>query len=128
MREPKKVRLEVSERFAVMGLLPEKAGFLNMKLIRELREALVLTPEERELAKVVEHPDGNLSWKAEDVKDVVAEIAFDPAMYVIVMKALEKLDTEAGLEANQVTLYEKFVVCPDAPDRKDGPRKVVADD
>lgn len=109
MRELKKVPLDVGERFAVLQLLPEKASFTNMKLIRDLRDALVLSPEEEEDVGFVQNGD-HLKWDGEKAKEHIAGIPFDPKTYVLVMEALEKLDKEEALEARHTTLYEKFVL------------------
>lgn len=109
MRELKKVSLDVGERFAVLQLLPEKAGFTNMKLIRDLRDALILTPEEEEAVGFVQNGD-QLKWEADKVEENVADIPFDPKTFVMVMVALEKLDKEEALESRHTTLYEKFVL------------------
>jgi hypothetical protein len=109
MREPKKMALEVPERFLVMQLLPEKANFTNMKLIRELKEALVLTPDEQDAIEFVVQDDGTANWKGEKAAECIAEIPFDPKMYVVVMEALQKLDKDEELEGKHFSLYEKFV-------------------
>lgn len=109
MREPKKVPLEVGERFVVMQLLPEKASFINMKLLRELREDLVLSTEETKAVKLVELPDGRIKWDDVKAKKCIKDVGFDPKTYVMVMEALQKLDTDETLEPRHVSLYEKFV-------------------
>ena len=125
MREPKKVPLEVGERFVVMQLLPEKANFRNMKLIRELKEALVLTSEEEKAVKLIQHDDGRIEWKGDLAKETIAEIGFDPTMMALVIAALEKLEKAEEIEQKHVSVYEKFVVCE--KDAKGGPKEVVKD-
>ena len=113
MREPKTVQLTVQERLGAAALLPAKANFANMKLIRELREALSLSSEEMDGIEFKEAAQGDgrtqLTWNEEKAAEVVADIPFDPKMYVVVMEALQKLDESEELEQTQVSLYEKFV-------------------
>lgn len=111
MREPKIVELTVAERIGVVQLLPVKAGFSNMKLIRELREALVLTSEESDAVEFTEDAaNGTIRWDAEKAKTVVGKIPFDTKMLCIVIDALEKLEEAEGLELRHMSLYEKFVL------------------
>jgi len=109
MREPKKMALTVLERFGAQGLLPEKANFSNMKLIRVLREELSLSTEEIETIGLVDHGNGKLTWDDKKADEVLKEIGFDPKMYVVVMEALQKLDDAEELEEKHLSLYEKFV-------------------
>ncbi len=118
MREPKKIALEVGERFGVLQLLPEKASFINMKLLRVLREDLLLSTEERDAIEMVANEDGNITWNGEKAKECIKEVGFDPKAFVMVMEALQKLDKEEALEPKHYTLYEKFVEVPEKDDEK----------
>jgi hypothetical protein len=109
MREPKKVALEIGERFIVLQLLPEKANFVNMKLIRELKEALAPTTEEAEAIDLKQTDEGHLQWNNEKAKEVVAEIGFDPKALVMVIDALETLNKAEELEEKHFSVFEKFV-------------------
>ena len=109
MREPKKVSLGFAERFGVLQLLPEKASFVNMKLIRELKEALGPTPEEAEAVDLKQTDEGHLQWNQVKAATVVVDIGFDPKALVMVIDALEKLSKDEELEAKHLSLYEKFV-------------------
>ena len=109
MLEPRQVPLEIAERFVVLQLLPEKANFANLKMIRELKEALVLTAEEQEAVEFVQTPDGMVRWDGAKAAQCVADIPFGSKMIVMVIDALEKLNKDNALEQKHLSLYEKFV-------------------
>jgi len=109
MLEPRQVPLEIAERFVVLQLLPEKANFANLKMIRELKEALVLTAEEQEAVEFVQTPDGMVQWDGAKAAMCVVDISFWSKMIVMVIDALEKLNKDNALEQKHLSLYEKFV-------------------
>ena len=90
-------------------MLPEKASFVNMKLIRELKEALGPTPEEAEAVDLKQTDEGHLQWNQVKAATVVVDIGFDPKALVMVIDALEKLSKAEELEEKHLSLYEKFV-------------------
>ena len=113
MLEPRKVPLTVAERFVIQQLLPEKANFINMKLLRVLREDLVLSEEERTGIELVQTDDGRIKWDGEKAEKCIKEVPFESKAIVMVIDALTKLDKDETLEPQHLSLYEKFVEVPE---------------
>ena len=101
------MKLDVVERISVIGLLPEKGSFTNLKLVRVARESLSFTEEESKLLDFQEE-DGITRWQ----DGVVAEkdIKLGEIVTEIIKKSLKELDQKEELLPQQVELYEKFMI------------------
>jgi ferric-dicitrate binding protein FerR (iron transport regulator) len=101
------MKLDVLERISVIGLLPEKGSFTNLKLVRVARESLSFTEEESKLLDFQEE-DGITRWQ----DGVVAEkdIKLGEIVTEIIKKSLKELDQKEELLPQQVELYEKFMI------------------
>ena len=118
MLEPRKVSLTVAERFVIQQLLPEKANFINMKLLRVLREDLTLSEEERTAVELKATEDGRITWNGEKAAECIKDVPFESKAIVMVIDALTKLDKDEALEPNHLSVYEKFVEVPEKDDEK----------
>ena len=108
--EPFKVKLGLRERYVVaLVLLPIEGSFATIKAIRELKEQLFPSDEEREIAGLKDLPTGGVS--AENWLLVVEkEITFGKITKALVENALKKLDETEKLTEEHFTLYVKFII------------------
>ena len=96
--------LNIPERIALFGILPEKENFVTMKIVKDLRSNLLLSEEDIKEAEVTLEGE-QMFWKKMIEKDVqIGEKATD-----IIVTALKKLDSEKALEERHMPLWEKFI-------------------
>jgi len=100
------MELDVLERISVIGLLPEKGSFTNLKLVRVARESLSFTEEESKLLAFEEN-DGMTRWQDGVVSE--KDIKLGEIVTEIVKKKLKELDQKEELTPEHVSLYEKFM-------------------
>lgn len=104
------MNLSVSERYALLALLPAEGTFTTLKIVRKLRESLSFTEDEIKLYNLKENvsPDGQLrvSW---DANAAEAEIELGEKATDLIVEALKKRDKEGKITDREFTLYEKFV-------------------
>lgn len=100
-----KTDLTLSDRFAVLGILPAHGNFATLKIVRKLREQLSLTEPEIKEYKVVQIGD-QITWKNEEK---TVEMDFGEYAEKMIKERLIKMNEENKLEDKHFTLYEKFV-------------------
>ena len=101
-----KVKLDISERFALLSLMPEKGNFATQKVVMDLVRELGF--DEKELERIEYKQVGDrANWNPE--KDPNKE--FDCGKYQtdVISDSLKELDEKDELEQRHITLYEKFV-------------------
>jgi len=131
-----KVKLQVAERINLLSILPREGNFIDLKIIRELRENLSFKDEEHgklqfrypwkcpkcgfihqvvtSQVSFVKCPEcgsgmqntGQITWNGERAEEV--EIEFSNRGFAIISEALEKLNNEKKLTEAHFNLYEKF--------------------
>ena len=100
-----KTELTLSERFAILGILPAEGNFATLKIIRKLREQLSLTEAEIKEYKVIQKGD-QITWEN---GDKTIEMEFGEFAENMIKETLEKMNETNKLEDKHYTLYEKFV-------------------
>ena len=110
--------LTVSDRFALLNLLPQQGDFTTLKMVRELREDLSFSEEENEALKFVATEEGRVTWAVagEPNKD----FDFSPLQNKLICEALDKADKGKKLSLENLSLYERFM----APDLAHIPHSV----
>lgn len=107
--EPFKVKLTLRERYVVMYLFPQEGSFPTIKAIREIKEELLPSEEETEIAGLEDLPGGGV--RAENWLIVVEkEITFGKITKALVENALKKLDETEKLTEEHFTLFVKFII------------------
>ena len=101
------MKLTINERIVLFELLPKEGSFSTLKILREAREALELTPKERKDWEVQITPQGAIQWNPKKAKAVEVNMK---DVQDIAKAALEKLDKDEKLADQHVTLYEKIVL------------------
>jgi hypothetical protein len=117
----KKVELDVLERMTLMSILPKEGTFLNLKLLRVIREELSFTEEENkalQFRQIVQGDQQMVGWNTTTVDPETSEqrLACPPKEFVfgevvegLIVKALTDLDKAEKITADHYSLYEKFM-------------------
>ena len=106
------MKLTIGERFAVLGLLPNKASITTIRIVRQLREALSFSEEEHERFKIKETriDDGKTLVTTWDPKVVeVKEVEFGGVATSIVVNALTRLEKEESITEALISVWDKFI-------------------
>jgi hypothetical protein len=99
------VELAISDRFALLGILPQEGNFATLKIVRELREQLSLTEQEIKEYNVQQLGD-QITWNNGIATTSMSFSAFAVDM---IQKALKKLNDEEKLEERHFNIYEQFI-------------------
>lgn len=102
------VSMKLGERLALLGILPETGTFLERQVCRHLQRAFELKREEFEKYKIQDLGGGRIQWSLEADKSIEFDVT--DGEIDLIKKTLEKLDKEAKLRDEHVSLYELFVV------------------
>jgi len=104
------MKLSVIERVLLGGMMANYQGsFVNLKLVREGREALSFNEEEIKDLTFVQ-VDNRTTWNpTASLKYQAVDIILGNAVTKIIKELLQKLNDEAKLTEQHFSLYEKFV-------------------
>lgn len=100
-----KAKLTLSDRFAILGILPAEGNFATLKIVRQLREHMSLTEIEIKDHKVVQKGD-QITWEK---GEKVTEIEFGEFAENMIKGQLKKMNETNKLEDRHFAIYEKFV-------------------
>lgn len=111
------MKLTVQERFSLMDILPKQSNFVELKILRTLREELDFSEEELQKGKISITPlqDGHATWICEKPTDVINDCKISELAEGIILTQLKDLDMQKKLLPVQMTLYEKFVLAKEKP-------------
>ena len=105
------MKLSVSDRLTLLGVLPEAGDFRTMKTIQTLRTDLLFNEDEVKKFELKQEvtDDGKIrsAWNgqtAEEVEIKIGEIATE-----VIVAALKELDTKKTLRAEHLAVYGRFV-------------------
>jgi hypothetical protein len=101
------MQMNLSERYAVLQILPQKGDFIMLLAIDELAKSLAPTEKEVKDWGIVFHPDNSITWDASKAKE--ADISIRKHGMSIVCTALKGLNDKKELTANLITVYSKFL-------------------
>ena len=106
------MKLNISERFALLGVLPERGNVATLRILMDLRTQLGLTEEEFKHFGVKNStlPDGrvNITWNPK-LANETKEIKIGKAAKGEIVKQLKRLDSNNQLHISMLPIYEKFV-------------------
>ena len=104
------MKLSVIERMMLGGLMTNYQGsFVNLKLVREGREALSFNEEENKDLTFVK-VGNNMTWNMEaSIKYQAVDITLGSEITKIIKELLQKLNDEAKLTEQHLSIYEKFM-------------------
>lgn len=100
------MNLSVSERLAILSVLPEKGDFVTLKILNVLRMNVSLTEEEIKKWNVVQNLETQMvNWE----ENGEAEIPIGEIATGIVVDSLRNLDKRKELLPQHFDVYEKFI-------------------
>jgi hypothetical protein len=99
------MKLDVSERIRLLGILPEKGNLLTLKIVSTLRDELSFSEKEHKALKF--KTEGNMTMWSDKVKQKLIDVG-DQAKEIVV-KALKDLDEKEELTLPDVNLWERFI-------------------
>jgi len=100
------MKLNLLERVTILGILPQEANFLNLKIIKDIQEAVSFT--EKDFKEFdIKQTDGKITWNAKGTEE--KEISIGEKATDIIVEALKELNKNKKLTANHYSLYVKFV-------------------
>ena len=102
------MKLNLTERFTLLGLLPAQGDFSTLKIMRKFREDLSTTEDEIKAFGIVQIGD-QVKWNPKFAENEVEILIGEMAMSII-EKLLKDLDDTKKLANQHFTLYEKFIV------------------
>ena len=106
------MKLNIPERIALLGVLPQQGSVVTLRIMRELQSQLSFTEEEIERFNIKNQqlPDGQItiSWNPEMVNEE-KDIKIGKAGKGIIEKQLKQLDSRNQLHITMLPIYEKFV-------------------
>lgn len=112
MNKESTFQLSILERFRVMELLPQKGTYATLRECSSASEVLRPTADEERECAIVSTPDGNMRIPASTLDKASERKAIVLSEFVrsLVASELSKLEGKGELDANQITLYELFVM------------------
>ena len=100
------MKLNVLERIVVSEILPKEGSFMNLKLVRTVKEELSFSEEENK-ALEFNQIGTSLKWKENVIED--KEFNFGEVVTKLIISKLKELDESEDLTENHFSLYEKFI-------------------
>lgn len=107
----KKISLNINERLNLSEFIPQKGNYIEITLIKDIKEKIVFSQEEikeYEL-KGTDLGGGRINWKWNKTKDLGKEIMFTNLELKMIQDGIKKADKEKTLNEGQMSLYEKFM-------------------
>ncbi len=113
------MKLTVEERIIAFEILPKEGDFLTLQALRELREALSLTEEEKKRfgVEIQLQDNGTMDCSWENNGEV--DIPLNEMKLELIRLPLREKDGQKQLTDSMVSLYEKFVVSREEEDKKE---------
>ena len=106
------MKLNIGERFALLGVLPQQGNAITLRIIRELQSRLSFTEEELKHYNIENHanPDGSarVTWNPE-LSEETTDIPIGKAATDVIKVELTRLNAQNQLHVTMLPLYEKFV-------------------
>ena len=100
------MKLTFKERLIVLGLLPTEGDITTIRTLTELRTALQPSAEEVESWEI-RSEDNQIFWN-QDAEESV-DIKVNAVAKMVIVAALNTLNTEKKLTADHLDVYELFV-------------------
>ena len=104
------MKLAISERVALLSVLPKEGNITNLRIVQRMREELSFSEEELATHKLT-NTDQGVSWDpgpTDPFKDVeIGEKATD-----VIVAALKQADSREQLTEAHIPIWDKFVGQP----------------
>lgn len=103
------MKLSVKERIDVLSILPREGNFINLKLVRKIREDLSFNETENKALKFKYLDDGRVTWDRKVAKKTIKDVEIGATVMEIIRKKLTQLSKAEKLSDEHIDLYAKFV-------------------
>lgn len=101
------MKLMVTDRLALIDVLPQEGNFLTLATAGEVRRAVEFGSDEQSKLKLKKDENG-MSWDAE--ADSGLELVLNEAQRAVVVEALQALDKAKKLKPFHLPLYRMVVL------------------
>ena len=105
------MKLGISERINLLGILPTESNYVTLKIVADLKLELSFSEDEIKECEIESHKDGEkvfTIWNQQKAKD--KDVSIGEKATDIIVDALKKLDGENKINEQTATLYEKFII------------------
>ncbi len=106
------MKLNIPERLALLGVLPQQGNAATLRVIRELQSELSFSEEETEHFSITNHqlPDGRatINWNPELTKET-KDIKIGKTAKKTIIRQLERLDRTEQLHVSMMPIYDMFI-------------------
>lgn len=102
------MKLEVHERLMCLELLPKQGDYASMKAIRQAREIIGFTTEERQFYQLKDE-GGQIHWSTQAAADRVADIPMTQFITDLIRDQLANMNKRKELRDEHISLYEKLI-------------------
>lgn len=106
------MKLNIAERIALMGILPQQGNAVTLRIIRELQGELSFTEEELKHYGIENHPQPSggitITWNPE-LSQEEKDIEIGEAAEGVITAQLKRLDAQNQLHVSMLPIYERFV-------------------
>jgi hypothetical protein len=99
------MKLSVSDRIRLLGVLPDKGNILTLKIVHTLRGDLSFSEKELKDWEITT-TEGMIKWNA---KAKEKEVKVGDAAKEVIVTALKALDEKSELTPGDIGLWDKFV-------------------
>jgi hypothetical protein len=96
----------VSERFALLSVLPEKGNYATLRIVGELRNELSFSEDELKKIKFVQ--EGNVA-KWDNGVNLVKYVHIGDVAANLIGDCLREMDNKGTLTLNHISLCDRFM-------------------
>jgi hypothetical protein len=101
------MKFGVLERIVLQSILPQELDYITYKIVKDLK--LELSFSEKEIKEFnLEQVGERITW--DKSKEKTKEIPLGEKARSVIVKGLEKLNSEGKINDDNVGLYEKFIM------------------
>lgn len=101
------MKLSITERIALLGVLPKEGNAVTLKLVRELRGDLSFSEDEIKRFSMEISADGSVRWDADSAED--REYSFGDTTKGIISDSLRRSESQKQLPLTLLSLYERLI-------------------
>ena len=101
-------KLNLNERMQIVALLPSESSFSTIKIVKELKENLLLQKEEHEEYEF-KVENNRESINNEKVNTLYKEFNVHEIVFGLIKSKLKTLEKEKKINEKLISVYEKFV-------------------
>lgn len=109
VKDSKKFSFNVSKRFELMSILPNKHNYITIRLITDLKKELELSSKDLKFIEAQPAPNGGIAWNVKKGEELIKEVSVDDFLIGVINEELKKLEKDQKITSSIADLYEIFV-------------------